>query len=134
MSSENSDYISNNQIHIPDVVEDVGTLLRNLRNNHGYTTLQLSKRLGLPPKTISDIELSKRDIPPENVMRKWLSLLGCGRNTNKIIQITRQFRVKHWITLHRNESSNPNMIRLLDAYRNGTLSDYDRALLTLIAR
>jgi transcriptional regulator with XRE-family HTH domain len=129
-----TDFIENKDIELPDEVPDFGTLLRTLRANHGYSVQRLSKMVGLPAKTISDVELSKRDLPPENQLRLWLNKLGCGRNTHKIIVMSRQYRVKHWLTLNRKESCNPDMLRLIDAYRNDKLSDYDRALLKLIAR
>lgn len=128
------DYITNDKITLPEEVADFGELLRHLRQNHGYTVLQVSKMTGIPPTKISQVELSKCDLPPENVLRNWFNKLGCGKNTNKLILMSRQYRVKHWLILERKESANPDMLRLIEAYRSRSLSEYDRALLRLIAR
>ena len=128
------DFVPNDKIEVPDQVHDFGTLLRHYRLNHGYTIQQVAKMVGLPVQTISAIELSKQDLPPENQLRMWLGKLGCGRSVNKIILLSRNYRVKHWITLNRNETSNPHLLRLIEAYRSNSLTDYDRALLQLIAR
>lgn len=129
------DYVENKDLEIPEEVPNFGDLLRTLRNNHGYSTVSFSKMIGLPPKTISEIELSKRDLPPENVLRNWFHKLGCGvHNTNKLILISRQYRVKHWISLSTKEPCNPDLLRLLAAYRSNSLTDYDRYLLKLVAR
>jgi transcriptional regulator with XRE-family HTH domain len=129
------EYITNKDIVIPEEVTDVGDLLRTLRNNHGYKILKLAKMIGVPPTKISQIEIGRAELPNEVILRRWLSALGCGRNnTNKIILITRQYQVKHWLTLVRKEPCNPDLIRLLAAYRHKALTAYDRALLRLIAR
>ena len=88
----------------------------------------------MPPADISAIELSRKDLPSENVLRIWLTKLGCGKNTNKLAVMSRTYRVKHYITLNRNDTSNPDIIRVLEAYRTDKLSDYDKALLTLVGR
>jgi len=129
------DYTPNNELEIPDEVPDFGALLRTLRNNHGYSCVRLSKMIGVPPGNISAIETGRNDLPPENVLRHWFSKLGCGKmNTDKLILISRQYRVKHWLTLNRNERSNPDILRLIAKYRNDELTDYDRALLRLVCR
>jgi len=128
------DFIPNDRMHIPDQVHDFGGLLRTLRQNHGYSIQQVSKMISLPVTQVSNIELSKADLPPENVLLMWLLKLGCGKNARKIILMSRNYRVKHWLTLNRNETANPDILRLLDSYKNNKLSPYDRALLKLIAR
>lgn len=129
------EYITNAQLNIPEEIADFGDLLRTYRQNHGYSILQLSKMIGIPPQDISMIELSKKDLPPEPMLRTWLHKLGCGRvNTQKTILLSRQYRVKHWISLNRKEKCNPDLLRLLEAYRSEKLSDYDKALMKLIAR
>lgn len=133
-SSANGDFVPNNKLQLPDEVPDFGHLLRSLRENHAYSVQTLSKMIGLPPNKISNIELSKCDLPPENVLRTWLNKLGCGKSVHRIILMSRQYRVKHWFTLVRKETANPDILRLIDAYKNGRLSEYDRSLLKLIAR
>lgn len=132
---ETDEYIPNNAIEIPIEISDFGGLLKTLRNNHGYSLQKLSKMIGLPVSTISHIEMGKYELPAESVLRDWLTKLGCGReNTRKILTIAATYRVKHWIKLTPKETANADMIRLLSRYRNNELTDYDRALLKLIAR
>lgn len=128
------DYTPNNQKIIPEMVSDFGQLLRDLRDNHGYSIQKFSRIIGISPTKISRIECSRAELPPENDLRRWLNKLGCGKNTNKLILLARQWRINHYLRLHRNEACNPDIIRLLDAYREQKLTDHDRALLTLIAR
>jgi hypothetical protein len=129
------DYIPNDKLGIPDEVPDFGQVLRSLRENHGYTCPKLSKIISIPPKDISLIELSQKDLPPENILRHWLHTLGCGRiNVQKLILLSRQYRVKHWVKLNRNERCNPDLLRLIQRYRDEAITDYDRALLRLVAR
>lgn len=128
------EYTPNNQLDLPEQVHDFGSLLRGMRNNHGYSMQQMSKMVALPVDQISNIELSKTDLPPENILRIWLAKLGCGRNINKIILMSRNYRVKHWLMLQRNELCNTDILRLIDQYNHKKLTDYDRALLSLIAR
>jgi transcriptional regulator with XRE-family HTH domain len=135
MTTDEHDYVPNDKLGIPDEVPDFGQVLRQLRENHGYTCPRLSKVIGIPPKYISDIELCKKDLPPENVLRHWLHTLGCGRiNVQKLILISRQYRVKHWFKLNRGETANPDILRLLQRYRDEALTDYDRSILRLVAR
>ena len=134
MTGNDPELTPNHALELPEQVPDFGQLLRDLRNNHGLTMQQVSKMVDLPVQTISSIELSKSDLPPENVLRTWLMKLGCGKNVSKIILMSRAYRVKHWVTLNRNEPANPDFLRLLEVYRNQKLTEYDRALLKLIAR
>lgn len=123
------------EIQIPEEVADFGDLLRQLRQYHGFTISQLSKRLGLPAADISAIEVSNKDLPTENILISWLSILGCSKiQTKKMILASRTFRIKHWIMLHRKEPCNPDIVRILDAYRNQKLTPYDKVLLRVIAR
>jgi len=125
----------NSELHIPDEVPDFGDLLRTLRNNHGYTIAQVAKMVSLPSHTISGIERSEKDLPSENILRAWFMRLGCGKiNTNKLAVMARAYRVKHWIMLNRKDSSNPDILRILDKYKNEKLSDYDKCLLKLVGR
>lgn len=132
--SDETDFTANNELEIPDVITDFGDMLRVLRNNHAYSLQKVSKMIGLPVRSISQIENCEQNLPAENILRLWLNKLGCGKNTNKLLIAARQFRVKHWIKLERKESSNPDMLRLIDAYKRKTLTNYDRALLKILAR
>jgi transcriptional regulator with XRE-family HTH domain len=123
------------KLTIPDEVPDFGDLLRQIRRWHGMTIAQLSKRISLDSQKISKIELSDSDLPPENILSQWLGILGLSRqDAEKVILISRTFRVKHWVTLNRKETANTDIIRLLDTYRLGALTDYDRTLLRLLCR
>ena len=129
------EFIDNNHLEIPESVPHFGTLLRELRDNHGYSIPQLSKRISLPVRSISAIELGNQDLPIEPILRSWLRALGCNTVTvNKIVRISRQFKIKHWIKLDRNETANTDLLRLLEAYRNKELTDYDRTLMFLLCR
>ena len=125
----------NSELQIPDEVPDFGDLLRTLRQNHGYTIGQVAKMVSLPAAQIAATELSKRDLPPENILRNWFLRLGCGsRITNQLAIMSRQYRVKHWLMLNRKDSCNPDMLRILDKYKNEKLTPYDKALLKLVGR
>lgn len=133
--THDSEYKTNAELDIPEEVPNFGDLLRILRNNHGYTIVKLAKMIGVPPKDISNIELSNKNLPNEAILRRWFNALGCGRvNTNKLILISRQYQVKHFLMLEKKETCNPDIVRLLAAYRQRTLNEYDRALLKLVAR
>src|SRR5690606_15272748 len=111
-----------------------GAILRTLRNNQGYTLQQLSKKIGLIPSKISDIESSRRELPTEQKLRQWLTALGCKDNLNHLLLLARTYRIKHWVSLNQGDSSNPDIVRIMDTYRIGELSHYDRLLMTLIGR
>lgn len=129
-----TDYLPNNKKEIPERVADFGSILRDLRQNHGYSLQTLSKMIHLPVSRLSRIECASAELPPENILRKWLEKLGCGKNTQKLIVLSRQWRVHHTFQLKRKESCNPDILRLMDAYQSDKLTDYDRDLLKLIAR
>lgn len=136
---DNNDPIDLNEdldkITIPDEVPDFGDLLRQIRQWHGITIAQLAKRLSLDGPKISKIERSDSDLPPENILLQWLSILGLSKaDIRKVILISRTFRIKHTITLHRKETANTDIIRLLDTYRLENLTDFDRTLLRLICK
>jgi transcriptional regulator with XRE-family HTH domain len=122
-------------MEIPTEISDFGGLLRLLRNNHGYSMEKVSKLTGLPLQTIAKVETGKYELPKESELRKWLSKLGCGeRNINKIMEAARSYRIRHWLKINPKEPCNADLIRLLARYREGNISDYDRALLKLVAR
>lgn len=124
-----------NEIEIPEEVPDFGFLLHQIRMFHGMTITKLSSKLGLPPQQISAIEASKKDLPPENILINWLNLLGLNKvQCKKVVLLSREYRVRHWITLNRNESANPDIVRLLDSYRLNKLTDFDRTLLRIVCR
>ncbi len=123
------------ELDIPDEVPDFGHLLRQIRLFHGMTIVALSAKLGIPRKQIEYIENSQKDLPPENILINWMNILGLSKTQcKKVILLSRQYRVKHWITLSRNEPANPDIVRLLDAYRLQKLTDFDRKLLRLVCR
>ena len=120
---------------IPDEVPDFGDLLHQIRLWHGMTIVQLAKRLSLKTSDISAIERSNKNLPPENILINWLIILGLSNaDSRKVILMSRTFRVKHWIILNRKETANTDIIRLLDAYRLESLTDFDRTLLRLLCR
>ena len=130
------EWVPNDQLEIPTECRDFGELLKTLRNNHGYSIPKMSKMLpNLTPADISQIELSKRGLPPENILRIWLTKLGLkGRKLESVILLARQFIPDQRFRLHRADDSNPDIVRLVTAYKNRTLTEYDRYLLRLIAR
>jgi transcriptional regulator with XRE-family HTH domain len=125
--------ISNNELHFEET-DDFGRILRILRENQGYTIIKMSKMISIAPERISKIERSLSEIPNEQVLRIWLTKLGCKDNLRKLMLLARKHRVVHWIRLHAKDESNADLIRLLDAYRDKILTDFDRALLGVIAR
>lgn len=128
--------LSNNEVseqHF-EQVQDFGNVLKLLRLNQGYTIETLSKKLSITPQKIGQIERSLSEIPDEFSLRRWLKALGCKDNVNKLIELSRRHRVSHTIRLHSKEECNADMIRLLDKYRAKELTDFDKALLSLIGR
>lgn len=125
--------LTNNQLTFQDT-DDYGAILRVLRENQGYTIVKLSKMISMSTEKISRIERSLSEIPGEAALRLWLQKLGCKDNLKKLLLIARQHRVIHHLHLHSKDTSNADMIRLLEAYRSKTLTPLDRALLTIIGR
>ena len=114
--------------------QDVGNILRELRQNHGWTIEQVSKKISLHPQKISRIERSAIDLPPEHTLRLWLEKLGCDKTaTRNILNLARLHRVVHTIRLRGKDQSNADMIRIINAYRDETLTPFDRDMLSLIA-
>jgi transcriptional regulator with XRE-family HTH domain len=115
-------------------VQDFGSVLRALRINQGYTIEVMSKKLGLPPAKISEIERSVSDIPTDLMLRDWLRKLGCKDNLDKLMILARRHRVAHSIRLHAKEDCNADLIRLIELYKQKKLTPFDKALLSLIGR
>lgn len=115
-------------------VQDFGAVLRALRINQGYTIEVMSKKLGLPPAKISEIERSVSDIPTDLLLRDWLRKLGCKDNLDKLMILARRHRVAHSIRLHAKEECNADLIRLIELYKQKKLTPFDKALLSLIGR
>jgi transcriptional regulator with XRE-family HTH domain len=115
-------------------VQDFGSVLRALRINQGYTIEVMSKKLGLPPAKISEIERSVSDIPTDLLLRDWLRKLGCKDNLDKLMILARRHRVAHSIRLHAKEECNADLIRLIELYKQKKLTPFDKALLSLIGR
>lgn len=130
------DGISNNEVSEKffEQVQDFGSVLRTLRQNQGYTLEVMSKKLGKPPLSISNIERSVTNLPSELELRDWLKKLGCKDNLNKLIELSRRHRVNHSIRLYPREESNADIIRVIEAYKTKSLTSFDRALLSLIGR
>ena len=129
------DYTPNSKKVIDEQLTDLGSLLRELRENQGWSLLQMSKRLGMKPEKISRIERSVDEIPSDAKLRNWLKKLGLGdRQTTKVIKLANNFRIKHSLQLRSGEKCNADMIRVLEAYKDKKLTEYDRVLLSLIAR
>jgi transcriptional regulator with XRE-family HTH domain len=127
--------ISNKEFVVPEVVYDFGALLRHLRINHGYSLAQVAKRLGFMVSKVSNIERSIFELPGEEKLKEWFMILGCGKtNANKLMLASRLFRVKHTFTLMSKETANPDILRILEYYKQGMLTDFDRRLLQLVAR
>ena len=125
--------IENNQLRFEEV-DDYGLILRTLRMNQGYTIVSLAKMLNKPPQYISRVERSEAEIPNDVVLREWLKKLGCKDNLKSLLTKAHTYRVIHTIRLHSGDISNPDMIRLIDAYKDKSLSPLDRDLLKLLAR
>ena len=125
--------ISNNEIVFKET-DDFGSILRVLRENHGISLVSLSKKLGIGTETISKIERSLSGLPNEDTVRKWLEKLGCKDNVPELLRLYRQHKVMHSIRLHSKDPSNADLIRLIEAYKDQTLTDLDRDLLALIGR
>lgn len=114
--------------------DDFGHVLRTLRLNHGTSITVLSKQLGLSIHDISAIERSDKDVPAEAVVSKWLDKLGCTTNKKHLMLLAKKHIVTHRVKMYPKDESNSDMIRLIEAYKNKSLTDYDRALLSVIAR
>lgn len=126
---------ANSEILVPDVIHDFGGLLREMRDNHGYTIADISRKTGLSAYKISKIEVGEVNLPDEQTLRHWLTALGCGKKiTNRLILVARQFRVKQTFTLRPNEEANPHIIRILEYYAQDALTNFDRTLLATVAR
>lgn len=125
--------ITNNEVVFKET-DDFGSILRILRENHGMSLVTLSKKLGIGTETISKIERSLTSLPNEDKIRSWLEKLGCKDNLQQLLRLYRQHKVVHSLRLHAQDPSNANIIRILEAYKDKTLSELDRDLLALIAR
>ena len=125
--------LSNNEITFKET-DDFGSILRVLRENHGISLISLSKKLGIGPETISKVERSLTSLPDEHTVRNWLDKLGCKDNITELLNLYRGHKVVHSLRLHSKDSSNADIIRILSAYKDKTLTDLDRDLLALIGR
>lgn len=129
-----SEYIANNKMEIPSQIHDFGEFLATLRNNQGDTQITIGKKIGLTASKVSSVERSESDLPPERKLRLWLNALGCGKNVEKIVALSRHHTLTHSIKLKRSEPCNPDIVRIIAAYRAGTLTPEDKQLMILIAR
>lgn len=127
------DGFTNPQLRFEET-DDFGNVLRTLRLNHGISITVLSKRLGISVSDISSIERSDKDLPDEKTLAKWLDKLGCTTNKRHLMLLAKKHIVTHRVKLHAKDPANSDMIRLIQAYKDQILTDYDRALLSVIAR
>jgi transcriptional regulator with XRE-family HTH domain len=125
----------NSTIVVPDVIYDFGGLLKDLRDNHGFSQAVVAKKIGWSISKVHGVETNKRSLPPSDVLKDWLMALGCGvKVTNKLLIAAKNLKNKHFITLNNKERSNPDIVRLITVYKQEALTEYDRCLLALIAR
>ena len=106
-----------------------------MRDNHGYTMADISRKTGLSAFKISKIETGEHNLPEEKTLKNWLMALGCGvKVTNRLILASRQFKTKQQFLLRSNEEANPHILRVIEYYNREALTNFDRALLAMIAR
>lgn len=115
------------------IITDYGVMLKDLRLRANISRRQLGKQVGVTENVIASVENGKY-IPEEHRLRKWLRALGCQDSIPQLIALSRQFKINQSLRLIPKDQSNPDMMRLLEAYRNKSLSVYDRSLLALLAR
>jgi hypothetical protein len=61
--------------------------------------------------------------------------LGCGvKVTNRLLLASRLFKTKQQFLLLANEEANPHILRIIEYYNREALTNYDRALLAMVAR
>lgn len=125
--------ITNNEITFRET-DDFGSILRVLRENHGMSIASLHKKIGVSVELISKIERSVSGLPTEDVVRRWLGVLGCKDNITELLNLYRSHKVVHSLRLHSKDPSNADLIRLIEAYKDQTLTELDRDLLALIGR
>lgn len=116
------------------VVSDFGSVLKQLRENRGWTREKLAKTIKRTAASITAIELGKASLPSEPQLRDWLKRLGCVDNLKSLIELSRTFQLSQTIRLRPKETCNADIIRLLQTYKYGTITDYDRSLLSLVCR
>lgn len=125
----------NSTIVIPDIVYDFGGLLRDLRKNHGFSQAQVSRKIGVTINRVQQIENNRIRLPSTDVLKDWLLALGCGiQVTNKILIAAKNLQTKQFFTLNNREKANPDIVRIIQVYKQEELTDYDRCLLALIGR
>lgn len=126
---------ANKYFQCPDEMPMPGSLLRALRVNHGYSLTDMSRRLNLSINRLSAIERGDKPLPPEDVLEIWLDSLGLTAKTrNDFILKSRAYKRIQTVKLIHNETANIDICRLLEYYKQGQLSAYDKALLRLICR
>lgn len=106
-----------------------------MRDNHGYTMADISRKTGLSAFKISKIENGEHNLPEEKTLKHWLMALGCGvKVTNRLLLASRLFKTKQQFLLLANEEANPHILRIIEYYNREALTNYDRALLAMVAR
>lgn len=116
-------------------VADFGTILQQFRENKGWSRRELSLRIKRTEASIHMIETGRTQLPIEPKLKAWLKILGCTNDKiNELIKLSRNFQLSHNIKLKPREPANPDIVRLIQVYKYGTLSEYDRAILKTICR
>lgn len=131
--NELPDAVPNSKLQFNEI-NDFGIVLRKLRLNQGYSLNKLGKMINRSPQSVANIENSRAGLPAEHKLREWLVALGCKENLPFLMDKSKDFYLEHAIHLQKGEECNPDIIRLLKAYRLGKISQLDRDLLKLIAR
>lgn len=120
---------------IPDEISNIGLFLRDLRNYHGYTIKDVAQRLGFTNHKVGAIERSENDVPVESLLRKWLDYLGLSTtDINKVLIQAQTHRIKHTFRIKAKDTSNIDLLRIIEAYKSNALTSFDRELLRVIAR
>ena len=116
-------------------VTDFGTILQQFRENKGWSRRELSLRIKRTETSIASIESGKTHLPSEPKLKEWLKILGCTKDKlSELIKLSHNFQLSHYIKLKPREPANPDLVRLIQTYKYGSLSDYERAILKTICR
>ena len=121
------------QSHIEEA-DDIGDILRTLRENQGFSLAFLASQLSIKAEHLSLIERSEKPLPSQAKLGLWLDKLGCVEVKPKIMLMAKQTRLCHEFKLISQDRSNNDIVRVVEAFKSGSLSEMDRDLLSIIAR